>query len=70
MIKYRQGPLMRAGFIGMVLAVLAISIAKDGFHTRHPVEAELTAGIMAMPVGGYLLGRRADRRTVTYVIAP
>ena len=27
------------------------------------------AGAVAVTVGGYLLGQRADRRTVTYVIA-
>ena len=58
------------GGVGAFLAVLAISIAKDGFQTRHPVEAALVAGAVAVPVGGYMLGRRADRRTITYVIAP
>jgi len=58
------------GVVGAALAVLAISIVKDGFQTGHPVEAALFAGAVGVPVGGYLLGRRADRRTITYVIAP
>lgn len=56
------------GGVGAVLGVLAVAL--DGFHSRHPVEAALIGGAVAVPVGGYLLGRRADRRTVTYVIAP
>jgi F0F1-type ATP synthase beta subunit len=68
--RWRTVGLGVGGGVGAVLAVLAISIAKDGFQTRHPVEAALTAGAVAVPVGGYLLGRQADRRTVTYVIAP
>ncbi len=56
------------GGVGAVLVVLAVAL--DGWHTRHPVEAALISGAVAVPVGGYLLGRRADRRTVTYVIAP
>ena len=55
------------GGVGAVLVVLAVDLR--GFHTRHPIEAALIAGAVAVPVGGYLLGRRADRRTVTYVIA-
>jgi hypothetical protein len=58
------------GGIGAVLAVVAVQIRLDGFHTRHPVEAGLITGAVALPVGGYLLGRRADRHTITYVIAP
>jgi hypothetical protein len=56
------------GGVGAVLVVLAVDLR--GFHTRHPIEAALISGAVAVPVGGYLLGRRADRRTVTYVIAP
>jgi hypothetical protein len=56
------------GGVGAVLVVLAVSL--EGFHGQHPVEAGLTSGAVAEPVGGYLLGRRADRRTITYVIAP
>jgi len=55
------------GGVGAVLAVLAVNLR--GFHTRNPVEAALITGAVAVPVGGYLLGRRADRRTITYVIA-
>jgi len=55
------------GGVGAVLVVLAVDLR--GFHTRHPIEAALITGAVAVPVGGYLLGRRADRRTVTYVIA-
>ncbi len=58
------------GGIGVVLAVLAVDLAATGFHSRHPVVGGLAAGAVAMPVGGYVLGRIADRRTITYVIAP
>jgi hypothetical protein len=58
------------GGVGAVMAVLAIELADGGWQTRHPVAAELGAGAVGVPIGGYLLGRRADRRTVTYVIAP
>ena len=56
------------GGVAAVLVVLAVAL--NGFHTRSPVEPALIAGAVAVPVGGYLLGRRGDQRTVTYVIAP
>lgn len=68
--RWRMVGLAVGGGVGVVLAVVAVSLAEDGFHTRHPVKAELAAGAVAMPIGGYLLGLRADRRSVTYVIAP
>lgn len=55
------------GAVGTVLAVLAVP--RGFLHTPNSVEAALIAGAVAVPVGGYLLGRRADRRTITYVIA-
>jgi hypothetical protein len=63
--------LVGVGVGGAVSAVLVIlAIGANHFHARPSVEAELISGAVAVPVGGYLLGRRADRRTVTYVIAP
>jgi hypothetical protein len=56
------------GGVGAVLVIVAVAL--DGFHPKNPVEPALVAGAVAVPVGGYFLGRRADQRTVTYVIAP
>ena len=56
------------GGVGALVAVLAYELR--GFRAGNRWEAALMAGAVAVPVGGYLLGRRADRRTVTYVIAP
>jgi hypothetical protein len=67
----RHWRLVGVGVGGGVAAILVVlAVALDGFHTRHPVEAELISGAVVLPVGGYLLGRRADRRSITYVIAP
>jgi len=63
---WRVVGLVAGGAVGVVLAVLAVDLR--GFHAQG-VEAGLISGAVAVPVGGYLLGRRADRRTVTYVIA-
>jgi len=68
--RWRAVGLSVGGGIGAFLGVLAIDLSESGFHTRHPVEGALIAGAIAVPVGGYLLGRAADRRTVTYVIKP
>ncbi|HUB79049.1 MAG TPA: hypothetical protein VMB03_09650 [Bryobacteraceae bacterium] len=56
------------GAVGAVVAVLAYELR--GFKSGSRWEAGLLVGAAALPVGGYLLGRRADRRTITYVIAP
>jgi len=56
------------GGVGVVLGVLAFEL--EAFHPRLPVEAGLIAWAVAVPAGGYLLGRRADQRTITYVIVP
>jgi hypothetical protein len=51
------------GGVGVVLAlVAAIPYAKA-------YRGALIGGAVALPVGGYFLGRAADSRTVTYVIA-
>lgn len=69
-IRWRVVGLATGGAIGGFLAILAVSFSSNGFHTRHPVDAALTAGAIGLPLGGYLFGWRADRRTITYVIKP
>lgn len=64
---WRVVGLAAGGGVGAFLVVLAVALR--GFHSEHPLEAGLISGAVAVPVGGYLLGRRADRRTITYVIA-
>jgi hypothetical protein len=54
---------------GGVGALLVLAVSTGWFHGQPPIEAGLISGAVAVPVGGYLLGRRADRRTITYVIA-
>ena len=56
------------GGVGALVVVLVVEL--NGFHSVHSAEPALISGAVAAPVGGYLLGRQADRRTVTYVIAP
>jgi hypothetical protein len=61
--------------IGGALGALALdfSIAaskKDGFLRSNALEAVFGGAAVAAPVGGYFLGRAADRRTITYVITP
>jgi hypothetical protein len=65
---WRVVSLAVGGGIGVFLAVLAVDLGS--FHTRHPVRGALAAGAAGVPVVAYLLGRAADSRTITYVIAP
>ena len=55
------------GGVGVLMVVLAVALS--GFRSQHAAEGALIAGAVGVPVGGYLLGRAADRRTITYVIA-
>jgi len=55
------------GGVGVVLGDLAYGFAK---WPHSHLEAGLIAGAVAVPAGGYLLGRRADQHTITYVIVP
>ena len=54
------------GGVGAFLAVLAKP--NSGLDLLASYRAALIAGAVAVPVSGYLLGRFADRRTVTYVV--
>jgi hypothetical protein len=54
--------------IGGFLAVLAISLRN--FRSAHAYEPALAAAAVGVPVAGVLLGRHADKRTITYVIKP
>jgi len=65
---WRLVGLAAGGAVGAVVAVLGYELR--GFNSGGRWEAGGFAAAVAMPVGGYLLGRRADRRTITYVIAP
>jgi hypothetical protein len=69
-IRWRIVGIAVGGSLGAFLAILANGLASSGLQTRHPVVAAATAGAVCLPVGGYLLGWAADRRTITYVIKP
>ncbi|MGO4885813.1 MAG: hypothetical protein ACLP59_34080 [Bryobacteraceae bacterium] len=56
--------------IGAFLAVLAVALHSSGLQSRHPAVPALAAGAVGVPVAGIVLGRKADRRTVTYIIKP
>jgi hypothetical protein len=58
--------------IGLGLGVFSAVLAKassGGFIRSRALEGAFGAGAVALPVGGYLLGRPADRHSITYVIA-
>jgi hypothetical protein len=55
------------GGIGVLMGVLAAGLS--GFHNDQAEVGALTAGAIGIAAGGYALGRMADRRTITYVIA-
>jgi hypothetical protein len=54
------------GGIAIVFATLAAGTTTGGWHTRTGIYTGLAVGT---PLLGYLLGRAADRHTITYVIA-
>jgi hypothetical protein len=64
---WRAAGLAIGGGVGAAVAFGAYELR--GFRSVGRWEALLMAGAVALPVGGYLIGRRADRRTITYVIA-
>jgi hypothetical protein len=53
--------------IGAALGLLAKGAGSSGLGG---LEAAFGVGAVAVPVAGYFMGRAADRRTITYVIAP
>jgi hypothetical protein len=55
-----------AGGAALAIAFAKLAAGAGGLHTRTEIYGGMAA---AAPVVGYLLGRAADRRTVTYVIA-
>src|SRR5450755_1943511 len=58
--------------IGAGLGLLSASLARastGGFIKSHALETVFAIGAGGIPVGAYLIGRAAGRRTITYVIA-
>jgi hypothetical protein len=58
--------LCTAGGAALGIAFAKLAAGAGGLHTRTEIYGAMAA---AAPAVGYLLGRAADRRTVTYVIA-
>jgi hypothetical protein len=65
--RWRAVGLAIGGGLGVFSAILAKASA-GGFIHSPALEGAFGAGAVGLPVGGYLLGRPADRRTITYVI--
>ena len=58
------------GGLGVLSAYFAKAFSGGGFLSSGSAEGGFAAAAVALPVGGYLIGRAADRHTITYVIAP
>jgi acyl-CoA synthetase (NDP forming) len=58
------------GGLGVLAADLAHASSQNGFIRSNALEAVFASAAVAAPVGGYFIGRAADRRTITYVITP
>jgi hypothetical protein len=54
--------------LGFLSAIFA-GASTGGFINSKGLAAVFGAGAVAAPVGGYFIGRAADRRTISYVIA-
>ena len=55
------------GGLGLLSAAFA-SARTGGFIKSNGLAAMFGAGAVAAPVGGYFIGRAADRRTISYII--
>lgn len=66
--RWRAVGLAVGGGLGILSAYFAHASVSGFIRSTTAAEAFGTAAV-ALPIGGYLLGSRADRRTITYVIA-
>jgi hypothetical protein len=67
--RWRITGLAVGGGLGVLSAYFAHASA-GGFIRSPALEKVFGTGAVALPVGGYLLGRAADRHMITYVITP
>ena len=63
--RWRALGLSVGGGIGTFFAIIAIDVTSS-----RGVGAAMAAEAVGMGLGGYMLGRAADRRTITFVIKP
>jgi hypothetical protein len=66
--RWRAVGLAIGGGLGILSAYFAHA-STSGFIRSSTLEGVFAAGAVVLPIGGYLIGRPADRRTITYVIA-